>query len=145
MATPTAIRQRIVRPPPRRRSERTYGLRLATASSDPGNDVVGGDIMSNPLRTVRTFTACPITGAAEPDCYSNWESPQPPAHNAAAFSWSKNSSIYHFSSCKIVRTSRKANLQTGNTPPTGKTLHPLCPQWSNLCSPVYRCVGRGPA
>jgi beta-lactamase superfamily II metal-dependent hydrolase len=94
---------------------------------DPGNDVVGGDIIVESAPNSSTFTVS-YHGAAEPDTYSNWESPQPPAPTQPAFSWSKNSSIYHFSSCKIVKNIKEANLQTGNTPPTGKTLHPLCPQ-----------------
>jgi len=37
--------------------------------------------------------------------------------------WSKTSAIYHFSTCKVVKNIKEANLQTGNTPPAAKTLH----------------------
>ncbi len=50
----------------------------------------------------------------------------PPA--ASTFVWSKNSNLYHFATCKTAATIGAANLQTGNTPPAGKTLHHDCPK-----------------
>jgi beta-lactamase superfamily II metal-dependent hydrolase len=97
---------------------------------DPAYDVVGGDIIVESAPSSSTFTVT-YHGGAEPDTYSNWESPQPPQPPIAtqpAFSWSKNSAIYHFSTCKVVKNIKEANLQTGNTPPAGKTLHQQCPQ-----------------
>ncbi len=42
--------------------------------------------------------------------------------------WSKNSNIYHYSTCKFVDSITANNRQTGTTPPAGKTLHKDCPK-----------------
>jgi len=47
---------------------------------------------------------------------------------APGFAWSKQSNIYHESRCSVVATISPANLQTGTTPPVGKTLHKDCPK-----------------
>jgi hypothetical protein len=94
---------------------------------DPANDVVGGDIIVESAPNASTFTVTYQTGA-EPDTYSNWEAPQPPIPAQPTFSWSKNSTIYHFSSCQIVKNIKEASLQTGNTPPAGRILYHNCPQ-----------------
>jgi hypothetical protein len=53
--------------------------------------------------------------------------PSVPA-GAPGFAWSKQSNLYHDSRCRFVATISPANLQTGTTPPPGKTLHKDCPK-----------------
>ena len=45
-----------------------------------------------------------------------------------SFAWSKNSGMYHFESCQYVENISPANLQTGTSAPSDKTLHPGCPK-----------------
>ena len=44
------------------------------------------------------------------------------------YSWSKKSTVYHYSNCRFVSNIAPANLVQGNAPPEGKTLHQGCPK-----------------
>ena len=53
----------------------------------------------------------------------------PPANNTMPmYSWSKKSTVYHYSNCRFVSNIAPANLVQGNAPPEGKTLHQGCPK-----------------
>jgi hypothetical protein len=45
----------------------------------------------------------------------------------AKYAWSRNSSIYHDSTCRVVSQIRPQNLERGETAPLGKSLHQGCP------------------
>lgn len=55
---------------------------------------------------------------------SSTDEPPSPTH---VYVWSKRSSLYHFASCKYVQQISPANLEEGDIPPPGKTLHEGCP------------------
>jgi beta-lactamase superfamily II metal-dependent hydrolase len=46
---------------------------------------------------------------------------------APSYAWSKLSGVYHYSTCDYVKSISPDNLETGNVPPAGKTLHSGCP------------------
>ena len=73
-------------------------------------------------------TAAPGTTT---DTYQTWittTGPVAPTGTTTSFAWSKKSNIYHDSRCRFVANISPANLQTGTTPPPGKTLHKDCPK-----------------
>lgn len=93
---------------------------------DPAFDTIAGNIVvevapNGASYTVRHGTASvsfPIAGGPG----------SPPAPVGAELAWSKKSNIYHFANCKFVNNISPDNLQTGTTPPAGKTLHKDCPR-----------------
>ena len=98
---------------------------------EEGMDVVGGTIIVEvPSATSTTYTVRPTTAGTTTDTYQTWIAAggTPPPTSTASFAWSKRSNLYHVSTCRIVATISPSNLQTGTTPPAGKTLHHDCPQ-----------------
>ena len=62
------------------------------------------------------------------DTYTTWESGGNASTGQPTFSWSQNSSLYHYTTCRYVRNVAPHNLQTANTAPANKQLHTDCPK-----------------
>lgn len=102
------------------------------AQPESGIDVVGGNIVVEVAPQATSFTigfagshvdTYPLSGAtATVSTTSNTSVTGP------KYSWSKKSSYYHVANCRFVQNIAPANLQQGNSPPSGKTLHKDCPQ-----------------
>lgn len=93
---------------------------------DPNMDVVAGTVAVQVQPGDTTFT---VTYSNQTDTYSLWDTtgsavtvPVP------RFAWSKKSGVYHYAECKVVSNIKPENLERGDTPPPGKTLHQTCPQ-----------------
>ena len=91
---------------------------------EPAFDVVGKNIVVEAAPGDSTFTVA--YGSGQLDSYSVWGSVG--GTTASPYAWSKNSSVYHLAGCKYVQNISAANLQKGNAPPAGKTLHVGCPK-----------------
>jgi len=100
------------------------------AAPDPLTDIVAGTIIVQMAPKAATYT---VHYGTQTDSYSVWSvplggggvpSPQPIARQ---YLWSKNSNIYHYAECKTAKSIKPENLQHGDAPPSGKTLHQLCP------------------
>jgi beta-lactamase superfamily II metal-dependent hydrolase len=95
---------------------------------EPGpKDLVSGDVVVEVPVTGGTFTITRSNGGT--DTYKikgaepNSGAPGSPTYSPK-FAWSVRSSYYWDAACSSVARISKANLQTGDTPPDGKTLHP---------------------
>jgi hypothetical protein len=97
------------------------------AHPQPGRDVVGGNIVVEVIPRSNTFTVTYSNN--KKDTYPMWETYQavPPTPSAVKYAWSKKSSKYHYITCRYVDSISPQNLETGSTPPEGKTLHEGCP------------------
>jgi beta-lactamase superfamily II metal-dependent hydrolase len=101
------------------------------AEPESGLDVVGGNIVVEVAPAAAFFT---ITyGGSRVDNYplvttSGTPPSAPSPVTAPKYVWSKNSRFYHYANCRFVQNIAPANLQQGDTPPAGKTLHKDCPQ-----------------
>jgi beta-lactamase superfamily II metal-dependent hydrolase len=93
------------------------------------DDIVGGDIVVEVPANGSTYTVSHNDG--ETDTYQIKAQPPNngimgivPAHGPAdpKFAWSVKSRFYHEVNCPAVKRISKANLQTGDVPPAGKTL-----------------------
>ncbi|MEW6664130.1 MAG: MBL fold metallo-hydrolase [Thermodesulfobacteriota bacterium] len=95
------------------------------AAPEPGWDVVGGNIIVEAEPNSETFKV--ICNWNRTDTHSVWESAavQPPAESA--YAWSRKSAVYHYSGCRYVSNINPANLERGESPPSGKRLHEGCP------------------
>lgn len=98
----------------------------------PGKDIVGGNIVVEVPPQSNEFTVTYSNNKKE--TYPMWETysvttvvTPPPDKTKAKYAWSKNSSFYHYSNCLWVTKIKPQNLETGSTPPEGKTLHKGCP------------------
>ena len=111
-------------------------------SPGAGDVVVGGAITIEVVPGASSYTVSfpgggpdtyPIQGGsastpASPPADSPQAGPaKPPVDAGPKYSWSKTSQTYHYSNCSVVATIKKANLQQGDTPPSGKQLHANCP------------------
>jgi competence protein ComEC len=99
---------------------------------EPGLDLVGGNIVvqADPGATTFAVTAnggqtqtFAIGGGAAPPAGAPAPQPSP----LPTYAWSVRSHVYHYANCDYVKSISPDNLQTGSTPPTGKTLHRNCP------------------
>ncbi len=89
---------------------------------EPGKDTVGRNIIVECAPNSTTFT---ITHSGDKvDSYQVWN----PLSTQKNFAWSKLSNKYHLAGCSFVENISPANLQTGSTPPSDKTLHLGCPK-----------------
>lgn len=98
---------------------------------EPGLDVVGGNIVVETAPNAPTFTV--TYGGSHVDTYSlggasGTPSPTGPAPSAPTYAWSKKSSHYHVATCRYVQNIAPENLERGDSPPSGKTLHKDCPE-----------------
>ena len=91
---------------------------------DPTMDIVAGTVVVQIAAGATTFTA---TYGNKTDTYPVWDSSGTPATAGLKYAWSKNSGVYHYAECRTVKSIKPENLERANTPPTGKTLHQLCP------------------
>jgi beta-lactamase superfamily II metal-dependent hydrolase len=101
------------------------------ATPEPGLDVVGGNIVVEVAPNASTYTV--TYGGSHTDTYSMTGSPAlGPVPGTVAttpkFAWSKRSSHYHFAMCRYVQNIAPGNLERGDSPPRGKTLHQNCPE-----------------
>jgi beta-lactamase superfamily II metal-dependent hydrolase len=124
---------------------KTYWTELGKgATPEPNLDIVAGNIVveSDPtspsMYSVRyesgtvTYpvkgTPAPVptspTGSSSPSA----PSATPPSTSVPKYAWSKNSTIYHLASCRLVKTINPENLQRSDIAPSNKTLHADCPK-----------------
>lgn len=101
------------------------------ADPESGVDVVGGNIVVEVAPNASVFTV--TSSGAQVDTFTVGGGAVPGGAGSFApvtpkFAWSKNSAHYHRAECKFVQSISAANLQQGNTPPAGKTLHKGCPK-----------------
>jgi beta-lactamase superfamily II metal-dependent hydrolase len=97
---------------------------------EPGPDVVGGNIVVEVGPRAPSFT---VTFGSHVDTYAmagagGTVTPTPITPVTPTYAWSKKSSTYHYTNCRFVQNISPANLEQGNSPPTGKTLHKECPR-----------------
>ena len=110
--------------------KKTYWTEQGTgAVAEPGLDVIGGNIIVETSPGSATFT---VTYAGmNVDTYPMWGAASTPTISTSSttplFAWSKKSNVYHHANCSYVQNISPQNLETGNTPPPGKTLHQACP------------------
>jgi hypothetical protein len=112
---------------------KTYWTEQARGEPEAGLDVVGGNIIVEVAPGATSYTVTyegtehdsyPIVGAGSSAVVTASNStPQ----GMPKYAWSKNSGVYHLANCDYVKNINPANLQRGDTPPSGKTLHKDCP------------------
>ena len=109
-------------------SVKTYWTETGEAAKpEPGQDVVAGSIVVEVAPGAESFTVARRGAAA--DTYAVWGATVPVTQQQIPkFSWSKNSGVYHYSTCSYVGNISPNNLVQGDTPPQGKTLHQGCPR-----------------
>ena len=94
----------------------------AGAPPETGLDVVGGNILVQVQPAAQNFT---VSYGSQVEQYPLWAAPTP---HMPRYAWSKNSGVYHYAECRFVQNIKPSNLERGDTPPPGKTLHQVCPQ-----------------
>jgi beta-lactamase superfamily II metal-dependent hydrolase len=91
---------------------------------DAAWDIVGGDIVVEAMPGSHTFTV--TFNGSNVHTYSDWGYDD--AARDISYGWSRNSMLYHYLNCSEVKKIKLQNLQTGQQPPAGKTLHEGCPK-----------------
>jgi beta-lactamase superfamily II metal-dependent hydrolase len=105
---------------------RTYWTEQgAGATPIPGWDTVSGTAVVSVDLAAIEYT---VAYGAKTDVYTIGSGPgATPATPAPSYAWSKLSGEYHYITCEYVKSISPDNLETGNVPPAGKTLHHDCP------------------
>jgi beta-lactamase superfamily II metal-dependent hydrolase len=101
---------------------------------EPGLDVIGGNIVVEVAPNASTFTV--TYAGSHTDTYSmtgvsttnGGTTGTGAATTTPKYAWSKKSSHYHLATCRYVQNIAPENLEKGDTPPPGKTLHKNCPE-----------------
>ena len=98
---------------------------------EAGLDIVGGNIIVEVAPGASTYTV--TYGGSHSDTFtiagsSAVTSPSGPTVTTPKYAWSKKSGQYHLASCRFVQNIAPQNLERGDSPPTGKTLHKNCPE-----------------
>lgn len=93
-------------------------------SPDAVADVLAGNIIVQMAPVATTFT---VSYGSHTDIFPLWEQATTPSTTVPRYAWSKKSGIYHYAECRYVSQIKPENLERGDTPPQGKTLHQLCP------------------
>jgi beta-lactamase superfamily II metal-dependent hydrolase len=99
-------------------------------SPDPDYDTVGGNIIIEAAPGAHQFTVTGTRPGTSMTTYPTWEANSSASTGTPAitYAWSKNSTVYHYSTCRYVQNISPGNLMTDPTPPQGKTLHKECPK-----------------
>lgn len=92
------------------------------ANPVPGWDVIAGNAIVQVDLGTNQYT---VAYGNQSDAYTI--NGGPISNGSAKFAWSKKSKTYHYATCEYVKNISPENLQTGDTPPTGKSLHENCP------------------
>ncbi|MGP8243278.1 MAG: ComEC/Rec2 family competence protein [Bryobacteraceae bacterium] len=110
---------------------RTYWTEQgAGATPVPGWDTISGTAVVNVDLAAMQYT---VAYGGRTDVYTigggagGGAAPAAPAPATPTYAWSKLSGEYHYISCAYVKSISPDNLETGNVPPAGKTLHHDCP------------------
>jgi hypothetical protein len=104
---------------------RTYWTEQgAGAAPLPGWDTVSGTAVVTVDLAAMQYS---VAYGGKTDLYAIGSAPSAAPAAAPTYAWSKQSGEYHYSTCKYVTWISPDNLETGNTPPPGKTLHHNCP------------------
>ena len=101
---------------------------------EAGLDVVAGNIVIEVVAGSAGYTV--NHGKPTPDVYQTVASgssstppvPVNPATGPKKYAWSAKSHVYHRADCAFVANISRENLQEGDAPPPGKTLHIGCPK-----------------
>ena len=121
---------------------KTYWTELGKgAAPEPNFDIVAGTIVveSDPatpatysVRSESGTVTYTVKGATAPVSVTGPSAAAPTATPATTgaprYAWSKNSTVYHLSSCRFVKTIDPENLQRSDTAPSNKALHAGCPK-----------------
>ena len=111
-----------------------YWTEAGNGEPPKADDIVGGDIVIEVPVNGSTYTVSHNDG--ETDTYQIKAQPPNgdvtgivPANvpTAPKYAWSVKSRFYHEANCPAVKRISKANLQTGDVPPAGKTLSSCVP------------------
>jgi beta-lactamase superfamily II metal-dependent hydrolase len=114
--------------------KRTYWTEHGNGEApETGLDVVGGNIVVEVASGANTYSVG--YGAAAKDTYqtvgsgtsTGSTSPVTPPAGPKKYAWSSRSQVYHYANCDFVNNISEKNLETGDTPPSGKHLHANCP------------------
>ncbi len=106
---------------------KTYWTEIGAGTSpEPGQDVVGGNIIVQVEPGSSTFTV--TYDSSHVDTYAFHGAPPAATTTMPKYAWSKKSSVYHYANCRYVENISPENLQRGDTPPQGKHLHEQCPK-----------------
>jgi hypothetical protein len=101
---------------------------------ESGLDAIGGNIIVQVAPNASSFSVTyagthtdtyPISSTAGP---TGGNSTTGAASTTPKYAWSKKSGVYHLTSCRFVQNISPDNLERGDTPPAGKTLHKNCPE-----------------
>jgi beta-lactamase superfamily II metal-dependent hydrolase len=98
---------------------------------EAGMDVVAGNVIVEVVPGAHAFSVRGTNPGLSPETYPTWEAgttSPPSTPSTPPYSWSKKSSVYHYSSYRFVQNISPDNLQTGTVPPSGKTPHKDCPR-----------------
>lgn len=101
---------------------------------ESGLDVVGGNIIVQVAPNASSFSV--TYGGTHTDSYAVAGTAAPIGGNSTTgsisttpkYAWSKKSGVYHLASCRFVQNISPDNLERGDTPPAGKSLHKNCPE-----------------
>jgi beta-lactamase superfamily II metal-dependent hydrolase len=98
---------------------------------EAGLDIVGGNIIVEVAPGASTYTV--TYGGSHSDTFaiagaSVASSPTGPTATTPKYAWSKKSGQFHLASCRFVQNIAPQNLERGDLPPPGKTLHKNCPE-----------------
>src|SRR5207245_6049636 len=99
---------------------------------EPGFDVVGGNIVVETAPGNSTFTVRHNGTQVDTINFAggNTTTGGTPTTTVGTpkYAWSKLSKVYHLATCTYVGNISPDNLQRGESPPSGKTLHKDCPK-----------------
>jgi competence protein ComEC len=110
--------------------KKMYWTEHGNGGAPTTGDVVVGNVVVDVPEGGATYT---VTGGTSPaDSYQTatvaiGPTPPSPAVTGVKYAWSSKSKVYHLANCSFVDSIAPGNLQKGDTPPTGKTLHKGCP------------------
>ncbi len=100
------------------------------AAPESGIDVIGGNIVVEVAPNASSYTV--TYEGTHVDTYALAgavaDGQDHPPVNTPKYAWSKNSTHYHYANCRFIQNIAPANLQQGDAPPAGKTLHKDCPK-----------------
>jgi len=97
----------------------------AGGTPEPGFDLVGGNMVVEVAAGANTYTI--RHNGSVVDTYTVALTGGGNQPSMPKYAWSSKSGVYHLTNCDYVSNISPDNLQKGDTPPDGKTLHKGCP------------------
>ena len=100
---------------------KTFWTEKGVGTPEPELDVLAGNVVVQVGSDAQGFKVTYGSGKTEQFPLWGGETEQ-----VQTYAWSKNSNVYHYSNCPVVKNIKAGNLVQGDSPPTGKTLHQNC-------------------